>query len=349
MVPSMPKNIHALVLSLNAAGTDVPEWLHLLPSTDFTGVDGRGPFAAPDLPALIAKFQADGRKLPVDENHAIDTAGKAGLPSPARGWIVELQARADGLWGKVEWTEAGRALVEGKEYGYLSPVFMHTAAKPHRIVEVQRVALTNDPNLRDFLTSLHTRQETEMLDKLRQALGLPDTATEAEVLAAVASAHSANQAHAALMTQVRNAAGVAATTDDAALVQAIHSRGKVTATEAENAELKTLVTSLQGQITSLATNAAKEKAGAVVEQALKDGKIVPALRDHMIARHMRNPQEVEDELKLMPSLHTGGLGKRNPAEGGASASDEDALVAAQMGLDPKAMAEHSKKLHGTGA
>ena len=343
----MTKTISALVLSLNAVGADVPEWLHLLPATSFTGVDGRGPFAAPDVPALIAKFQADGRKLAVDENHSIDTAGKAGLPSPARGWIVELQARADGLWGKVEWTEAGRALVAGKDYGYLSPVFMHTAGKPYRIVEVQRVALTNDPNLRDFLTSLHTRQETEMLDKLRQALGLPETATEAEALAAVASAHAANQAHVALMTQVRDAAGVTAAADDTALVQAIQSRGKATVTEAENAELKTLVTSLQGQVKTLATTAATDKATAAVEQALQDGKIVPALRDHMIARHMRNPQEVEDELKLMPSLHAGGLGKRNPAEGGgAVASDEDALIAAQMGLDPKAFAEHSKKLRG---
>ena len=46
-------------------------------------------------------------------------------PAPARGWIVELQGRQDGIWGKVEWTATGRDLVAGKAYRGISPVIEH--------------------------------------------------------------------------------------------------------------------------------------------------------------------------------------------------------------------------------
>lgn len=343
----MTKRTAAHLIALQFAGDTPPEWLHLLPSMSFTGVDGRGPYQAPNAASLIELFKREGRKLPVDENHAIDLAGKSGHPSPARGWIVELQARADGIWGRVEWTEEGAALVKGKAYGYLSPVFLHGAAKPYRIDKLLRVALTNDPNL-DFLTSLHHYQEEpEMLEQLRKALGLPETATEAEVLSAVSTMHAAGQAHAALMTRIRDAAGVAAGTEGDALVTALQSRGKVTATEAENAELKAAITSLQSQLTSVVTATAKDKAVMAVETAIKDGKIVPALKDHMIARHMKNPEEVEAEIKLLPSINAGGLGGRKlPDDSTSVATGEDAEVIAQMGVDPEAYAKTAKALFG---
>ncbi len=39
----------------------------------------------------------------------------------------------------------------------------------------------------------------------------------------------------------------------------------------------------------------------------------------MIARHMKDPQEVETEIKLMPSINAGGLGGRKMPEAGAEA------------------------------
>lgn len=40
-------------------------------------------------------------KLPVDECHATDKAAPDGRQAPARGWIVQMEVRADGLWGRV--------------------------------------------------------------------------------------------------------------------------------------------------------------------------------------------------------------------------------------------------------
>jgi len=323
----MLKTAAALLIAIHAADATAPEWLHMLPAGQFSGMDGRGPYLAPDLEALIAIFNSEGRKLPVDENHAIDLAAKAGNPAPARGWIVELQAREDGLWGRVEWTEEGQRLVVGKAYGYLSPVFLHTPQKPYRIGKVLRVALTNDPNL-NFLTALHQRE------------------------AAVASAHQAQQetaTHAALVGKIVEAVGLPSGTSGDALVTALQSRGKVTPTEAENAELRSSVTSLQSQLTTLISNHARDRAVVVVEDAVKAGKIVPALKEHMIARHMKDPTEVEKEISLLPSINSGGLGGRKvPEAEGGGLTDEDRQVAAMMGVDETTFAASAKALHGKG-
>ena len=188
----MDKALNAISRPLDdalAAGTaGAPEWLHLVPAGTFSGADGRGPFVVPDPAALIAATH--GRKLPIDENHAIDLVGAKGGASPARGWVVELQNRDDGIWGRVEWTDEGKRLVEGRAYGFLSPVFLHTRSKPHRIARLERVALTNDPNITD-LKSLHAKEEAKMEEELRQALGLDNKADASAIVEAVKTLHAA--------------------------------------------------------------------------------------------------------------------------------------------------------------
>jgi phage I-like protein len=343
----MEKAINSIIRALNQAGATAPEWLHLLPSGEFKGVDGRGPYAAPDMDALIALFEKEGVKLAVDENHSTDLAGKQGHSSPARGWIVELQKRDDGLYGRVEWTPEGERMVSSREYGFLSPVFLHTASKPFQIGKMLRVSLTNDPNL-NVLKSLHTKQENEMLEQLRKALGLPETADEAAVMAAVTAAHAAQTAGVALMARVAEAAGVAKDASPDALVTAIQSRTASAGDATRETELVQQITSLQTQLTTLATSTAKDKAELAITSAIEAGKVVPALRDHMIARHMRNPAEVENEIKLMPSLNAGGLGGRVLPDNGGTLTAEDDKVMAMMGVDPKAYAETAKALHGKG-
>ncbi len=105
------------------AAAGVPDWVHLTPAGTFSGQDGRGPFTIKDAEDVIRSSMEVGR-LAIDENHAIDVAGRQGQPSPARGWIVEMQARPDGLWGRVEWTSAGKALMEDKAYRGISPVIV---------------------------------------------------------------------------------------------------------------------------------------------------------------------------------------------------------------------------------
>lgn len=131
----------------------VPGWVHLLPAGLIRTLDGRGPYMVKSLQALAATLQP-GAKLPIDECHSIDRAAPMGLAAPARGWIVALQARGDGLWGKVEWTGEGRRLMADKAYAGISPAVMHS--KSGEITQVLRASLTNTPNLQG-LTALHAQ------------------------------------------------------------------------------------------------------------------------------------------------------------------------------------------------
>lgn len=135
---------------------NVPEWVHLLPSGLVRTVDGRGPYQAKSLQAVAAASLAVApHRLPIDECHSTDRAQPLGLAAPARGWIVEMQARDDGLWGRVEWGRTGRVLLEDRAYQGISPVVLHNAKGD--ILQVLRASLTNTPNLQG-LTSLHSQR-----------------------------------------------------------------------------------------------------------------------------------------------------------------------------------------------
>lgn len=340
----MEKALHSSVAQALPDGA--PDWVHLVPAGTFSGEDGRGPFHLGDATAVIAASMPGGRKLPIDENHSIDLLGKTGAGSPARGWIVEMQSRADGIWGRVEWTGEGRSIVEGKGYGFISPVFAHSKASPHRIARIMRAALTNDPNL-TTLTSLHSTSGAHPLDEeLKKLLGLKPEATDAEVLAAVTSAHAAQTASAATIARIAEAAGVAKDATADAVVTAINAKGAPAAGDpAEVKALRDQVTSLNTQLTQVVTASAKKDAETAIDAAIKAGQIVPALRDHMITRHMRDPAEVVAELKLMPSITGRSLHGFKPDAGAdGTLRGEDEEVCALMGLDPKAFAETAKTI-----
>lgn len=138
---------HTALPAPTGDGAAPPEWIHLLPAGEFRGVDGRGPYRLDQPDAVIAASlpPGGGAKLVVDENHATDLTLATGQPAPARGWITALAARADGVWGQVDWTGAGAELVTRREYGGISPVFDYAA--DGRVLRVRRAALTNLPNL----------------------------------------------------------------------------------------------------------------------------------------------------------------------------------------------------------
>lgn len=303
---------------------EVPDWVHLTPAGTFSGVDGRGPFRLEDAATVIADSMKAG-KLPIDENHATDTAAPEGRPSPARGWIVAMEARSDGIWGKVEWTNSGRELLTDKAYRGISPVLMSTKAEG-RVLRILRAALTNDPNLN--LTSLHSRSEPmDFLAKLRQALGLTDDAAEDAVLATATSAHAAVAGRADDLKRFAEAAGVAAgSTADQVVTHLNSSRS----TADDSANLRQTVVTLQSKLDTLAAERGKEKAEQAIDQAIKDGKPILAMRDHYIARHQKDPAGVDKEIAALPSIHAGGV-LTPPKEGAlaAGASANEIIAAAE--------------------
>jgi phage I-like protein len=201
--PLVGAGIGAIALALASADPQHPneEWIHLIPSGEFSGRDGRGPWTLSNADAVIAASSAyaGAKKIPVDYDHQTDLAAKNGQPAPAAGWISQLEARSDGIWGLVEWTEKASAHLDAKEYRYLSPVF--NFAPSGEVTRVLRAALTNNPALLE-LTALASAQSSDMpapdpLAELRSLLELADDADIEAITEAVrnltAAACSTNQ------------------------------------------------------------------------------------------------------------------------------------------------------------
>lgn len=304
-----------------------PDWVHLLPASGAVDTyDGRGPYHLGDIPAVIAASLSDPRGLPIDENHATDLAAPEGREAPARGWIVELQARADGIWGRVEWTTAGAALVADRAYRGISPVLAIDRRDRKSVLAIRRASLVNIPNLRG-LTALNQETSMSLMERLIEKLGLTAGASEDDVVAAAAPIGTDTALQSAL-TEIGTALGVAGS-DTAAVILAAKSAAK-----AKPAEITALQQQLAGVTTELNTikaGAARKEAERVVDAEIQRGRVgVLPLRDHYVTRHMANPAEVEKELAVLPVLMAGGIAALPPAAGADLSLNAEQKAAARL-------------------
>lgn len=123
---------------------------------------------AENAQAIVQAFQTYGNDLKIDYDHDTFNEQKAG-PKPAAGWIRQggLEARADGLWAKVEWTDKAREMIKAKEYRYFSPAFVYDKATGEIVPSVSGLdplALENWPGTLD-MEPLLARAVASAVDK----------------------------------------------------------------------------------------------------------------------------------------------------------------------------------------
>jgi phage I-like protein len=313
--------------TLLPAGAEPPKWVQLLPAGVFSGVDGRGPWCVRNAQAVIDASMAGG-KLPIDENHSTDLAVASGAPAPARGWIIAMQARADGIWGEVEWTNTGNAIMTDKQYKGISPVFNYDK-KDGAVLNIMRAALTNNPNLTQ-LASLNAANKEGQMDKklVCTALGIAETVDDAAVLTALNNA-------------VANATAL-----NAAQAEVTSLKAKLTALETTSVPAAKVV-ELETALNTMKADMAHEKAVAFVDGAIKAGKPINASRDVYISMHVENPAQTEKLVNKLPSINAAkAAGKivtamNDPQDGDMSA--EDMAICAKMNVDPTKLRDYRKQ------
>ncbi len=300
IVLAMDVSSHTLMLP---AGGDVPEWVHLMPAGTFKGVDGRGPYKLVNPAKVIEASMAAG-KLPLDENHSTQLAATVGGASPARGWIVGMQARDDGIWGRVEWNAAGQALMTDKSYKGISPVFTHT--KDGTVVLIKSAALTNNPNLTQLQT-MHSAKPEGHMDKLAicTALGIAGTVEDEAVLTALQTAVA----------------------DSARLKAELEQLRKVTV-PAET------VVALQTRIDTMEAQTKTEKATAFIDAAIKAGKPLVSSRAQFIAMHVADAAGTETIVNGLPSIHAA-RGTRTTRHESEPETDTEMMSAADEAIIKK--------------
>ncbi|MCF1744629.1 phage protease [Paradevosia shaoguanensis] len=324
---------------LPAAADDVPEWIHLLPAGQLRTVDGRGPYQVGDVTALMARSMAiGGGRLVVDENHATDIAARHGGASPARGWIVELEERPNGVWGKVEWTKSGRELMADRAYRGISPAIAHD--RTNRVGAILRASLVNRPNLVGLVTLHHQEKNMDLLARLLAALGLPTETSEDTLITAVTTLHQAQSAQTVSLQSQIDPIAVAAGLQAGASAADITAAVATLAAEPDSA----VIVSLQSELAEVTTklndlvdNNARKAAEGFVDGAIARKVVgVSPLRDHYITRHMADPAAVEREIGALPSLGNANTIVPPRSGAGGELSATDSQVISLMGLDPEA-------------
>ena len=259
----------SLFLALNFNNGVLPTSIELIPGGEvIKGRDGRKwKNLNPKQVALNSMTRLS--RLVIDENHSTDLSAPNGGSSPAMGWMTGLRVGEGGsILADVEWTKRGKEAVLNKEYSFLSHVFLHN--EQNEINVVLRAALTNSPNLQ--LPALNSEQRPEKnikeedlmdLKVLCATLGLSETATEAEALAAV---------------KVLNASKPEKPGTDTSKVDlmAYAPRADLNAMEAR-------ALAAEKQVADLNAAQLKKDAESAVDEAIKNGKFAPASRDEYLS------------------------------------------------------------------
>jgi phage I-like protein len=334
-------------LTVLAAAIDLPdtarapEWVHLLPTAKgrVTTFDGRGPYEVMNAEAIIAASMENPRGIPVDVNHSTNLAAPEGREAPAYGWVKQMEVRSDGVWGRVEWTKAGRELVEDKAYRGISPVItVHPDRRTVRLIPC--VSLVNKPNLRG-LTALHQETSMDFMAKMAKALGLPDDATEEAIMAAIAEMKGkksdpdmvAMQSALTEMGTVLGIEGGNATAIVAAVKGKVASTQSLTVLQAENAVLKGRVDTMEAAGKRAASEAYVKGEFAKKRDGLKADNL-----ETFITLHMEQPAvavKIVENMRVLGDAGVSGMPPTAGADGKLTALNaEQTRAAALLNIEP---------------
>jgi phage I-like protein len=305
-------------VALNAEG-EVPEWVHLIPAGKAVqAVDGRN-WVMPDMAAVVAQSMT-GVDLPIDYEHQTeDPSQRVGNgPVPAAGWITQLEARENGIWGRVTWTATAKGLLSAREYRYLSPTFSFNKAT-RAIGRITGAGLVHTPALR--LTALAREeggadQPTQQNDSVSDtanailaALGLPENSPKETALATIAALKDA----------------------------------KANLQEKPTVGMDVLQGALQDRREALAklTEQAIEQR---VSDAMFNGHITPAMKDWATDLCRNDPSSFDNFCQAFPPMMAGlfksqfdekfAAGLLRDIRGGVASEPNKAEIAATLGVAP---------------
>ncbi len=277
--------------TLRAALAEAPDRIPLHPFGEFVGNGTVFLYDEESLNAALEDLRARGVPWVLDFHHQTVRVeeGRAG-EAPAAGFIRGLEVGEDGfVYGLVEWSETGRERVSRGEYAYVSPVFYYDPTPDelgrHRVLGYHSFALTNNPGIR-FQKRIEA--EADMLERLRQALGLEEATEEATLQALESLKREAAVGRVALEVGL----GAEDPTElKARLLRLLAAQDALAELERTRKELE-----------ALKAETREEKAQALVRAALEEGRILPHQREFWLAQARADLEAARKALEGMPRL-----------------------------------------------
>ncbi|KIO49654.1 hypothetical protein SQ11_05615 [Nitrosospira sp. NpAV] len=331
--------------------------VQLLPAGKFRATDGR-PKDAPHwyidatlAQAIIDQLAGRSNPLVIDYEHQSLLAAKNGQPAPAAAWFKKLEWReGDGLYAiDVEWTARASALIEAKEYLYISPVFSYDK-KTGAIRSIFNAALTNNPALDGmddvvaqaaatrFSTEtqeLLTMNLDELLNNIRWLLNLPTLATTEEVVAELQKA----------VDVIKNGNPEAATVGFS-LPTLLAARNteivELKAASPDPAKYVPIDTmkAVQDELASLRAEVNGREVDSLVTAALADGRLLPpqeAWARELGGKDIAALKGYLDTAQPVAALSGTQTGGKKPGEGGndEQLTESQLAVCKAMGVSPE--------------
>jgi phage I-like protein len=224
----------------------VPDgWFHIAPHGTFPHPNGAlQVIDAEACEAMLGTFNEEARQpnfpgLLVDFDHFSHDPAQ---PTTAAGWIGGLEHRDDGLYAQIRWSDLGHQALTGGRYRLASPVWNRadcdqwTAPAPDgrdvvhlRPRRLDRLALTNDPNLPGLMPLSNRADQTEQPTAAGTAAAAEDTVARRST--ATTEPRTATQSTMNLRNEILQRLHLPGTATDADIVEALRS---------QTAELETL-------------------------------------------------------------------------------------------------------------
>jgi len=208
----------------------------------------------------------------------------------AYGWIMDMEAREDGLYLKPKWSSVGEDLIANAHYKWFSPLWacrdLSSSIENRKSAIVNRIVapahlislgLTNSPNIQGIMPLANEEtnknesqpqadppvaEKGKMKDKLIKLFALANEATEEQILDAATALKTGHTAAETALTKESTARTTAETT---------LANEKASATERE------------AKLTLKIANERKARIGLILDNAVAAGKITAAQRPQWAA------------------------------------------------------------------
>jgi hypothetical protein len=136
------------------------EWVQLSPFGDFPHARGLQRMNRAAAEAMVAQFHSFRGRLgrlfggvPFYVGHPDLPNSSETVDRKAYGWIMEIEAREEGLFGRVKWSDAGLELLRNAHFKFLSPYWeareigQENGRRIYQPIALLSAGLTNQPNI----------------------------------------------------------------------------------------------------------------------------------------------------------------------------------------------------------
>lgn len=302
---------------------DAPEVIKLLPLGHVRSEKGDFEVDQESFDLMRRRFLERGLDLVIDYEHQT----LKDVQAPAAGWVKDLILQEDAIAAKVEWTPRAKEYLKNREYRYLSPVVL-VRRSDNKAVVMHSGALTNTPAIDHMFAVVNKGSDGEkeggtgmetLLKKLAALLGLPEEASEEDVLKAFEDRIGGGNGEGNTPDQKKKEGSGVETEDRAAgtnleeekvvankiICSLLGLKAGAPTSEAAAAimALKSGIDSTAaGRLRELEEKLAKRDADDAVEMALKSGKIAPAQKEWASAYALKDPSGFKDFVEKAPQV-----------------------------------------------